>query len=627
MPPAAVEWDYLFVSDLHVSLGYDPKQRAYHPREDFFYDEAFFRWLRWADSQCAPGRRWELVFVGDTFDFLPVDSSAVARYLAERERRRREVNPDDPPQATRYWQQQFAASPPPEPIAQRALKMLFEDDLLNGRVVLEPTTDPSAAAPDWALSPDATPQAAPSAMALAAPDRARRQGVPRQHRAAHDNPAFEYRYGFLPTPQKSADKLTSIYLGHPLFFRALAWFVSRGHRLVFVRGNHDLELFWPLVQERVREFIAREYVAHEGKLPPDFRERIDFRPGWFHYRPGLFFAEHGAQYEPLDSCVNPIRPLLPKTPWLLNLPVGSLGVLCFHNALEAAFPEWENRGETVALLDLIRTSPLWVFSFLLRHGVDFLHMARRLWLAVEQGQPSPSDEDFAAYAAVVGLDPETVRAIYGETVPPLLTRRPIAWFLFSPVGHVLKGLLFMLALAALTGWTVWLTPTLAGLVPEDLISPAVGSGLRLLLQLVLWALPPLGLSRLLQKADQQMFKPFLQTATRRLHCHLQEKDPHLRFYIFGHDHCPTVELIEGPVFYLNCGSWVSWFARGRRRLQTAGRDVMFTFARLVHGADGPVADLLYWNDDAGRADPQIVSRVLNPIRNPKGEKDGNQVPV
>jgi len=625
MPLEAKEWDYLFVSDLHLSLGYDPKQRAYHPREDFFFDEAFFRWLRWADAHCAPGRRWELVFVGDTFDFLPVDSTAVARYLEERERRQREINLNDPTQVTRYWQQQFAA-PPQEHLQQRVQRMLFEEDLLNGRVRLEPAAD-AAATPDWAarLYHHHTPQATPSAMALVPPEGPEGRRAFRQRRSAHDDPTFERRYGFLPTPQKSADKMTSIYLGHPLFFRALAWFISRGHRLVFVRGNHDLELFWPLVQERLREFVADEYVASEGRLPPDFRERIDFRPGWFHYRPGLFFAEHGAQYEPLDSCANPIRPLLPDTPWLLNIPLGSLGVLCFHNALEEVFPEWENRGETVALLDIVRSSPIWTLSFLIRHGKDFLYMAQRLWLAAKKGTQRPSEKDFADYASAVGLEPEMVKAIYSETSAPLLTHRLKAWFLFSPAGHVIKGLLLLLALAALLAWTVWLVPTLTNLLPDTLISPVVGPSLRLLLLLVLWALPPLGISRLLQQAEQKMFPPFLQEATRRLHRHLREKDPALRFYIFGHDHCPAVELIEEPVFYLNCGSWVSWFARGRRRLQTTGRDVAFTFVRLVHGADGPAADLLCWNDDASRADPQIVSQNLNP----KGAKkrDGHQVPV
>ena len=97
-------WDYLFVSDLHVALGYDPVRRAYHAREDFFFDEAFFRWLRWADRTCAEGQRWELIFVGDTFDFFPVDCETVDRFFRARELRQQELDPAAPQQIAGYWE-------------------------------------------------------------------------------------------------------------------------------------------------------------------------------------------------------------------------------------------------------------------------------------------------------------------------------------------------------------------------------------------------------------------------------------------------------------------------------------------------------------------------------------------
>jgi len=105
-------WDYLFVSDLHLSLGYNPERRAYHPREDFFFDETFFRWLRWADETCAPGRRWELVLIGDVFDFLPVDETVQAAYIQEQDRRRRAGALDTPEQVVRYWLHRFGGPPP-----------------------------------------------------------------------------------------------------------------------------------------------------------------------------------------------------------------------------------------------------------------------------------------------------------------------------------------------------------------------------------------------------------------------------------------------------------------------------------------------------------------------------------
>ncbi len=67
------EFNYLFVSDFHVAMGIDPQHRITNPREDFFYDEEFYRFLQWADEHPEDDRKWELVFVGDCFDFLPID--------------------------------------------------------------------------------------------------------------------------------------------------------------------------------------------------------------------------------------------------------------------------------------------------------------------------------------------------------------------------------------------------------------------------------------------------------------------------------------------------------------------------------------------------------------------------
>ena len=53
---SADEFNYLFVSDFHVAMGVDPQHGITHPREDFFYDEEFYRFLRWAD-QHPEGRK------------------------------------------------------------------------------------------------------------------------------------------------------------------------------------------------------------------------------------------------------------------------------------------------------------------------------------------------------------------------------------------------------------------------------------------------------------------------------------------------------------------------------------------------------------------------------------------
>jgi len=646
------ERDYLFVSDLHLSLGYDPERRAYHAREDFFFDEAFFRWLRWVDDTCAKGRRWELIFVGDALDFFPVDRALVAQYWRERSRRQQELDLADPRQVTGYWQRQFGKAASGERAPERIQRLIFEDDVRQGRVELAPVLPKRAAAP-----PDTTPAPAPEwavriyqrhrtdrALAAAelqvveaeAPQITVRERV-RQERARHWTEGFERRYGFLPTPEKSAQKLTSIYEGHPLFFRALAWFVGRGHRLVFLQGNHDLELYWPQVQKRLRAFVAREYPAafdHDegtaalpslvkGHLTPaDLEQRIAFPPGWFYYRPGAFYAEHGCQHELLNACPNPIRPVMPGDECVLSPDVGCLGVLCFHNHLENEHPEWENRADNgVALLEMIRHDPLKMLGILICHAPDFLRMAQCLWRAGREENLKPTEEDVARCAESAGLKPEVVRKIYRAGKKPLILRRGLAWFLFSPGGHVVKMLLLLALVAAVVGlgalWYLVVVPGLANLIPPDVIYATVGPALQLLAKIVLWLAPPVVLAIARRRRGKDPLGPFVFEGARRVHAQLREQDPALRYYVAGHDHRPDVRPVERRedgrhVYYVNTGSWTPCFAEGERRLQTLGREVQFTFARLVQGEEGYEADLLRWNDDAGRADPQVVPLCSEP---------------
>jgi len=639
------EWDYLFVSDLHLSLGYDPQRRAYHPREDFFFDEVFFRWLRWADQSCAGGRRWELVFVGDVLDFFPVDQDMVAQYYRERDRRRRELDLSAPAHVARYWQRQFGAQAPGERAPEWVQRLIFEDDVLAGRIELQPVLPergdaslPQAApAPAWALRlyrryRPGTPGAeggeggplAPRAPAVETADAFRVAGVqdlPPVRADRRRDEDFERRYGFLPTPEKSAAKLDAIYRGHPLFFRALAWFIGRGHRVVFLRGNHDLELCWPQVQERLREWVAREYPAAFGydeghPLAADLEERIDFRPGWFYYRPGIFYAEHGCQYDVLNASPNPIHPLMPGNGTFLNPDVGCLGVTCFHNHLEQAHPAWENRPDQgVVLLELVRQDPLKMLGILVRHAPDFLRMARRLWLAGKKTDLEPTQEDFARYGRILGLEPELVRQIYREGDTPLLLRPLLAWLLFSPGGHAVKALALLALSATAVGlgvlWYLVVVPALAGLIPSDFLFATAGQALQLLVRIFLWLAPPVAYALRRRRKQHLHLKPFLPDAARRIHAHLRAEDPDLQYYVAGHDHLPDLQPVERRgdgrhVYYLNTGSWTPYFAEGTRRLCALGQEVQFTFARLVKDGDGYEADLLRWNDEAGRPDPQIV---------------------
>jgi UDP-2,3-diacylglucosamine pyrophosphatase LpxH len=73
------QYDLLIVSDLHLSEGRLAETKRFSPREDFFFDEEFTRFLAYYQDQARwPGKRWRLIINGDFLDFLQVTFQADA---------------------------------------------------------------------------------------------------------------------------------------------------------------------------------------------------------------------------------------------------------------------------------------------------------------------------------------------------------------------------------------------------------------------------------------------------------------------------------------------------------------------------------------------------------------------
>jgi UDP-2,3-diacylglucosamine pyrophosphatase LpxH len=149
--------------------------------------------------------------------------------------------------------------------------------------------------------------------------------------------AREEKFGLDPTPEKSAFKLDVIAAGHPEFFTALSRVVAAGHRLEILRGNHDLELFFPAVKDRLREHLVDPAL---GADRPAVERQVRFHE-WFYLEPGRVYIEHGNQYEASNSIRYPFRPLLPAPSGgqpSLDYPLGSLFVRYFYNRVRRSNP-------------------------------------------------------------------------------------------------------------------------------------------------------------------------------------------------------------------------------------------------------------------------------------------------
>jgi UDP-2,3-diacylglucosamine pyrophosphatase LpxH len=148
----------------------------------------------------------------------------------------------------------------------------------------------------------------------------------------------EMHYGLSTHELKSVWKLRRICKGHPLVFKALAEFVVQGHRLILVKGNHDLEFYWPKVQAEFRKLLASKLLAVNGVLKTA-RERIQFiRENVIFCQRAIkientMYIEHGHQYEPVTSVYS-----TPERSGELALPPGSLFNRYLINTIETISP-------------------------------------------------------------------------------------------------------------------------------------------------------------------------------------------------------------------------------------------------------------------------------------------------
>ncbi len=131
----------------------------------------------------------------------------------------------------------------------------------------------------------------------------------------------ERKCGMEASALKSAWKLRHVLRQHPVFMMSLARFISEGHRLVYVLGNHDRELHFPEVQQAFIEGIEEQ--ARQGGFSL-IRGTISFEP-WFFYVRGEIYAEHGHQYDPYCSFRHQLAPVHEQRgEQVLALPMGDL---------------------------------------------------------------------------------------------------------------------------------------------------------------------------------------------------------------------------------------------------------------------------------------------------------------
>ena len=126
----------------------------------------------------------------------------------------------------------------------------------------------------------------------------------------------ESRFHDLPrSAEHAVPAIAAILEDHPVFVAALGRRLAEGHTVVFISGNHDVQLTLPEVRAIVAARLVDAALAIRAEDPAHVRfatraaleQRVLFR-AWFHRTPDGIVIEHGNEYDPYCSWRYPMAP-------------------------------------------------------------------------------------------------------------------------------------------------------------------------------------------------------------------------------------------------------------------------------------------------------------------------------
>ncbi len=647
---AETKSNLLIVSDLHLSEGFRLEEGKWSPNEDFLADKAFADFLCFHEAHRQNGIPWKLIIAGDGFDFLQILSLPAP----DTEGLKRKI--DDLTQAENPIPTCHIVAMP-EQRQQQALSRLSEiiQDMQanhgdSHRMLIQLAKrlklwgEEISAERIWDLERLTT-----EVRILAC------RNDPRLSKS-------ERTYGLGTTEPEAVWKLDRIAEGHPIFFGALSWFLDQGNSLVIMKGNHDVELFWPGVQERIRELIldaaadlrlsdpawSREPISLVQDLPQLFKHvhnDCTFEP-WIYFEPGVAYIEHGNQYELADFFENFLYPVLQIDPQRLRLPSGSFFVRYFFNKVEATFPFADNLRPITRVItwtfknrlrDMIRlftkhSSGLWKFVKVLisRSFKDYFRDRGRSRLRDRKMRPGDELRDAErwqsaadnyhvytlAHLARGNLTLEQLERIEDEAFVKRATPlRKILRFGVVAVPPLLIGFFLLLVFVGPFVWQFLVSDTFDTLFDSYLNRAIILGIIGFLLKSILVPL-------IFSKDEGISAHDYLFAASKKVWRILStpkgtESAPVVKYLVFGHTHdpdCRKVARDPSSPWYINTGSWLQRVDEIDRWDQFQ-RD--YSYLVIVVGEETTTPGLYRWNPISAR--PERLRLRITELKDDDGK--------
>lgn len=205
----------------------------------------------------------------------------------------------------------------------------------------------------------------------------------------------------------SHQKMRTVLDGHPQVFAALAAFIRDGNQVIFLPGNHDIDLHWPSVWKALVDALGadepRVSLVREGSLCD-----------------GYLYVEHGNQYSYENSFEHWTDPLLDAPDGKrIERPWGTYFMDEVYNDLRDAYSFINKVYPHIEYASIIarsfgsdeNASPRFIarlVAFFLREGKEFL--ARRYLLGADAAPAAADGDDVAQLLTALGIEPGTPRA-------------------------------------------------------------------------------------------------------------------------------------------------------------------------------------------------------------------------
>jgi UDP-2,3-diacylglucosamine pyrophosphatase LpxH len=396
---------------------------------------------------------------------------------------------------------------------------------------------------------------------------------------------LERQRGLNSEEKKSRFKISVILQDHAVWVKALREFllIDAGNRIVFVIGNHDMELHWPSVQQDI--ITAMD-------LPAEAQARVRFCE-WFYVSNGDTLIEHGNQYD--DYCVasSPINPLIKKgSKAQVRLPFGNLAGKYMINGMGLMNPHVDSSFIKESLWAylvfyyryMMRTQPFIIWTWLWSAAVTLVYSVREGMLPPMR-DPLTIDQRVEEIAQRANATPRMVWALRELQVHPAI---------FNPL-QIARELwldrVFLLALIVTACF--WFFSILKLFVEVS----------------YLWFLIPMLLllpgfifyARSVEPETEKILKAILRRVP------ISARIAKVKRVVHGHthrEHHTTINQVE----YLNTGTWSAAYEDVECK-RPYGRKC-YAWIRPNPNGEGRVSALLEWKEGATSVLPAEDPKIL-----------------